>query len=58
MKWINHIVKLIQNNQLLLPYSKLHNFHIFYFRNPIIHEGSRTRIKDIIKDIPAYTLRE
>ncbi|XP_073827593.1 UV-resistance associated gene [Musca autumnalis] len=27
-------------------------------RNPIIYEGSRTRIKDIIKDIPSYTLRE
>uniref|UniRef100_A0A1I8M6S8 UV radiation resistance-associated gene protein n=1 Tax=Musca domestica TaxID=7370 RepID=A0A1I8M6S8_MUSDO len=27
-------------------------------RNPIIYEGSRTRIKDIIKDIPTYTLRE
>ncbi|XP_037816480.1 UV radiation resistance-associated gene protein-like [Lucilia sericata] len=27
-------------------------------RNPIIHEGSRTRIMDVIKDIPSYTSRE
>ncbi|KAM7353160.1 UV-resistance associated gene [Cochliomyia hominivorax] len=27
-------------------------------RNPIIHEGSRTRIMDVIKDIPVYNSRE
>ncbi|XP_075153763.1 UV-resistance associated gene [Haematobia irritans] len=27
-------------------------------RNPIIHEGSHTRIKDILRDLPPYDLRE